>query len=377
VADGFSRTYQTVSVRDWCQRHESPYRVLVPPREDVTYGPCYGPDPGFGPTTQITLPETYLAEVFGCQTLGGFGVVLADGEALLDIALGSDRFDLTSGEPIQVANRDIVGVNVDRVESYPITEGILLESWFAANYHHWLVEHLTKLSLVEDVDPTVPLLVDAKALDIPQLGEALRALTDRPVIGLQWNVLYPVDHLWVPSNLFGTSPGLKHGLEVEIGDATVAREGIKWLRDRLAPPRPWPYTGRRIYIDRRAATAPVRLANGDEVRAVFEEFGFVVVRPAEMSFAEQQATFGHADVIAGESGAGMTNVLLAPASTVMVCMQARRWPLNIYSDLAAYGNQKSLFLVGDLMPSPPNPGQECFRMDGDLLRNELTRILRR
>jgi capsular polysaccharide biosynthesis protein len=346
----------------------------MPERQDVTYGPCYEPYPGFGPTTPITLPEAYLAEVHDCQALGGFGVVLADGEALLDIALGSDRFDLTSGEPMPVANRDTVGVNAERVESHHISEGILMESWFAANYHHWLVEHLTKLSLVEDVDPTVPLLVDAKALDIPQLGEALRALTDRPVIGLQWNVLYPVDHLWVPSNLFGTSPGLKHGLEVEIGDATVAREGIKWLRDRLAPPRPWPYKGRRVYIDRRAVRAPVRLTNGDEVRYIFEEFGFETVRPAEMSFAEQRDTFGHADVIAGESGAGMTNVLLAPASTVMVCMQARRWPLNIYSDLAAYGKQRSFFLVGDSIPSPA-VGQNSFKMDGDLLNETLARIL--
>ena len=374
MTDSFISTYRTVSVKDWCQRHGTSYRVMLPERQDVTYGPCYEPDPGFGPTTPITLPEAYLAEVHDCQVLGGFGVVLADGEALLDIALGSDRFDLTSGEPISVANRDIVGVNAERVES-PIGEGILLESWFAANYHHWLVEHLTKLSLVEDVDPTVPLLVDAKIFSTPQLIEALRALTDRPVIGLRWNVLYPVDRLWVPSNLFGTSPGLKRGFELEIGDATVAREGIKWLRDRLAPPRP--YTGRRIYIDRRAAMAPTRLSNCDEVRAIFEEFGFETIRPTEMTFAEQRAIFGDADVIAGESGAGMSNVLLAPASTEVICMQAQRWPINIYSDLAAYGKQRSLFLVGDPMPSPGDVGvgQECFRMDGDLLRQTLSRIL--
>jgi hypothetical protein len=267
-----------------------------------------------------------------------------------------------------------VRVQAAGVSEQSIPEGILLQSWFAANYHHWLVEHLTKLSLVEDVDPTVPLLVDARIFSTPQLIEALRALTDRPVIGLRWNVLYPVDRLWVPSNLFGTSPGLKRGFELEIGDATVAREGIKWFRDRLAPPRPWPYTGRRIYIDRRAVMAPVRLLNVDDVMRTFAEFGFETVRPAEMSFAEQRSTFGGAAYIAGESGAGMTNVLLSPASTMMICMQARRWPLNIYSDLAAYGKQRSLFLVGDSIPSPA-VGQDGFRLDTDLLRDTLASIL--
>jgi capsular polysaccharide biosynthesis protein len=177
--------------------------------------------------------------------------------------------------------------------------------------------------------------------------------------------------------MFGTGPNLQRGLEVEIGDVTVSRLAIEWLRKRLAPTEP---CKARIYIDRRAVMAPVRLLNGDDVERTFADFGFETVHPAEMSFAEQRAVFGNAAYIAGETGAAMTNVLLAPSSTVMICMQARRWPLSIYADLCTYGGQRNLFFVGEpatgeVDGTDGRTYQSGFRMGGDLLRNRLREIL--
>jgi hypothetical protein len=376
MSDGYQATFTVSTVQNWCASRGLPYQALIPEREDFTYGPCYDRQPGFGPRTAIRLPEAYMAEVDG-HVLGGWGIVLTERTALWDILRcpRADRFNLAS-PMVPVANRDFVTVRVDSVCDVPIPAGILLESWFAANYHHWLVEHLPRLQLVEmaGVPADVPLLVDSKAMAVPQLVSALRALTDRDVIPLEWGVQYEVEHLYVPSYLFGTGPDLRGSLEVEIGDVTLAPEAIRYLRSRLIPPQS--QSKRRIYIDRRAAMAPVRLRNGDAVRAVFEEFGFQTVSPGRLSFEEQRDLFAGAAVIAGESGAAMTNVVLAPQSATMICMQAQRWPLNIYSDLAAYGGQRSMFIVGNVVPGGPmQTYQASFEIDLSQLRGVLGEVL--
>jgi len=346
---------------------------LIPEVESLTYGPYYGPDPGISTPTAFLRPEAYLAEVHDCHVLGGFGVVFQGDEALLDLAMGSNRYDLSSGL-VPVVNRERVSIDVARVDDGTIPEGILLQSWFASNYHHWMVEHLPKLLLAEDVPPEVPLLVDGKGWEVPQLRDALCAVTDRKVIPLDWNVIYHVNRLHVPSNLFGTGPNLHRGLEVQVGDVTLYSEAIEWLRGRLTLTIPG---HRRIYIDRRAVMAPVRLKNGDEVQQIFEDFGFETVHPADMTFAEQRGMFGDAAYVAGETGAAMTNVLLAPSSTVMICMQAQRWPLNIYADLCTYGGQRNLFIAGNPAPGETDGRtyQAAFTVDIDLLSETLVRIL--
>jgi capsular polysaccharide biosynthesis protein len=124
--------------------------------------------------------------------------------------------------------------------------------------------------------------------------------------------------------------------------------------------------------------APVRLRNGNEVRAVFEEFGFETVSPGNMTFAEQRAVFGNASIIAGESGAAMTNIIFTPQSTPMICLQAQRWPLNVYADVCTYGGQQNMFIVGTEVYDPLQAHQTYqrpFEIDTPALRATLADIL--
>jgi capsular polysaccharide biosynthesis protein len=358
-----------------------PYTPLIPARRGFTYAPSYDRF-GTGPATEFNVPEAYVAEIPNCSVIGGWGVVFpGDGRALWDVAQceQADRFCLISTELPHV-DRQRIEAGFVSVSETPIPTGILLQSWFASNFHHWLIEHLPRLSLIEQVGVPdgVPILVDSRAMDIPQLVEALAAYNPqgRQIIPLQPGVKYNVGKLYVPSCLFGTGPNLRPGLNVEIGDVTLHREAITWLRERFAPvERPGT---RRIYIDRRAKMAPIRLSNGADVQAVFEEFGFETVRPGTMSFAEQRDLFGDASIIAGESGAALTNIVLAPQSTKLIVMQASRWDLNVYGDMAAYGDQECLFVVGDIIRNAFSafmPYQAAFNMNPDSLRAILADIL--
>jgi Glycosyltransferase 61 len=367
-------TYQPITVREWCNAGQGRYTPKLPERVGITYAPNYGPGFKLGEGTQYPQPEAYVAEFDNVSVVGGQGFVLADTVALFDPLFGPRAFRYSfNNSVVTTSTTELFSVSIKKA-SREIPEGVLVQSWFGMNYHHWLVEHLSKTMLLEDIPPTIPLLIDDRVLATPQLLEALAVVDPqhRPYIPLQYGYEYQVEHLILPSNLFGTGPDLQWGLGVEVGDVTVDREAVEYIRRRVASKG---RGSRRIYIDRIPLNAPIRLRNRDEVRAVFEEFGFEVVYPAGLTFAEQRTLFSRTSVIAGESGAAMTNVLLAPESTVMICMQATHFPLQVYADLCAYGGQRSIFLVGDTDPVSGPTYQASFTYPADRLRDELARIL--
>jgi capsular polysaccharide biosynthesis protein len=81
----------------------------------------------------------------------------------------------------------------------------------------------------------------------------------------------------------------------------------------------------RIYVSRRGIESFRSLHNEDEVEAAMMRLGFTIVRPQELPFDEQVATFSRARVIAGPHGAGLTNAAFAPAGCLVVDLCADSW----------------------------------------------------
>jgi hypothetical protein len=99
-------------------------------------------------------------------------------------------------------------------------------------------------------------------------------------------------------------------------------------------------------VERRGAQ---RLINKLEVRMAFEGAGYQTVHPEDMTFEEQRTLFGRASSIAGESGGGMANLVLAPSDCTFICLQTPiEW--NLYAMLAGFGGQPASFVNG--FPSP-------------------------
>ncbi len=73
-----------------------------------------------------------------------------------------------------------------------------------------------------------------------------------------------------------------------------------------------PQPSRRLYVER-PGTDHRSLDNAAEARGVLEAHGFETVHPGTMGFADQVALFAQASHIAGPLGAGLTNMLFAPA----------------------------------------------------------------
>lgn len=90
-------------------------------------------------------------------------------------------------------------------------------------------------------------------------------------------------------------------------------------------PRQRSVAGRRLCISRRNLEASTRGAwRVFETRALFEEMavsrGYEIVRPEELSFAEQIPLFANVSHIVGEHGSGMHAALFAPPGTVVGCI---------------------------------------------------------
>ncbi|HEY7522031.1 MAG TPA: glycosyltransferase family 61 protein [Candidatus Limnocylindrales bacterium] len=73
----------------------------------------------------------------------------------------------------------------------------------------------------------------------------------------------------------------------------------------------------KVYLSRdRIAKRPI--ANEIDVATAFERRGFTVVRPEELSFAEQLELYARASVIAGFAGSQLHNLLFARSGTVVI-----------------------------------------------------------
>lgn len=239
-------------------------------------------------TTRYSVPATFACRVpdaFVNVPLGG--VVTSDGIGLAQSAV---RGVLETVPLPQEARSTVEG---------PV---VPLLGWGAdENYGHWLLDVLPRLELLGD-DPDV---VYAVSDPVPPWQRAA------------------LDLLGIPSaRVRPLVPGWHR-----VGEAVVCvaaerstvphRAHLLDLRTRLldaagagpAPPA-------RIFVSRARSRRP--LANEAELLPVLSSFGFDVVFPEELSFADQIRLFARAEAVAGLNGTGMLNELFCPSGAAII-----------------------------------------------------------
>jgi capsular polysaccharide biosynthesis protein len=89
------------------------------------------------------------------------------------------------------------------------------------------------------------------------------------------------------------------------------------LRERLLARAPPPTPARRVYVSRRAYPMRV-MVNEPALEAALAARGFRIVRAERLSVADQIALIRGAEVVVGATGAGLSNVLVAPEGCKVV-----------------------------------------------------------
>ena len=203
---------------------------------------------------------------------------------------------------------------------------LLLCHAFHRNYGHWLFDCLPYLLpwrgpiLQGSLAVLVPPLLDWQRRTLELLGVPASAVIEAS----EPSVL--CDSVIVPGlNSMDFEPMSKRKSSRLPQPGSTVVEAIQILRAGICPTAAIDLPS-RIYVSRRGIDSLFRtLCNEDEVEAVMIRLGFAVVRPQDLSFDEQVATFARARIIAGPHGAGLTNAAFAPRGCLVIDICADSW----------------------------------------------------
>jgi Glycosyltransferase 61 len=173
----------------------------------------------------------------------------------------------------------------------------LLWGW---SHYHWVLDVLPRLSIVDRFDRLRDMPLILPGLTPPQ-RESLQILGIRPeriaeFHGNHWHV----ENLYYPSTLGFT------------GNPTSL--AVQWLRERFAS---FSQARKRLYVSRTDARER-RVINEADLLKEIVAFGFEVVCPSGMPFADQVRLFSQAQIILGPHGGGLANSVFAPPGATVI-----------------------------------------------------------
>ncbi|MDR3468480.1 MAG: glycosyltransferase 61 family protein [Xanthobacteraceae bacterium] len=218
---------------------------------------------------------------------------------------------------------------------------LLLCHAFHRNYAVWLLDCLPILMPWRDLlrqgrlAILVPPLTDWQRRTLQLLGVPASAI----IVAQEPSVL--CDDVIIPGLLPVASEPTAEPVEPAIDPATesishdlrqpgaAVIETIQLLRNGIHP-TPGTTSPEYVYVSRRGTDSFRQLTNEDEVEEAMRQLGFAVVRTEELSFDDQVATFARARIIAGPNGAGLNNIVFAPAGCLLLDLCADSWPNSLF-----------------------------------------------
>jgi|GEM_PF-989424 len=238
-----------------------------------------------------------------------------------------------------------------------------------ANYAHWVLRNLLKLSLLENaaLPAGLPFLVGENLRGWQRAYLALLDIPEARLLPVPAGQIVACRRLYVPTQL-RNHPRMA--------------DGIAWLRARLAPQLAGRRTddgGALLYASRREQTNR-RLLNEDAVEAMLAQMGFRIIVPGEMTVPAQIEAFARARVVVAPHGAALANMVFAPpeATLVEICSSAILHMGEVRYLAGAAGQQVRTVVSEDLGAAPAGGGPEMhrdYRVSVEALRATVSDVL--
>lgn len=238
----------------------------------------------------------------------------------------------------------------------------------AGNYYHWLIDSLPRLHLLKKAgfwDKIDYFLVyDGQRRFVV---DSLRALGIRPgqVLDLRTHRHFVADRLLV------TSPVRGAGTHTPQWACSFLRQE---LHAAAAPQTFSPF----VYLSRRDAPAR-HVLNEPAVEALLRPYGFETHLLSDYSFGQQLALFAGARAVVAPTGAGLANLVFAPAGTPVVELFPKHFTVVEYPELCYRLNLRHRYLVADAANGPLTSRRAGWRenltVDLNALRSCLHQIL--
>lgn len=334
----------------------------------------------------LAVPSVQAIEILDAEVMGKCDFVFTQSRCLHHGLYRWER-DLPAEEMHGMLGIDVKRKRVARYTKVKETaivldQAISLIGSASANYVHWLTETAPKLALIDEVDglKAYPLVIDAGLH--PNILESLNCLNthSREIVPLERGQLCKVGKLIAITPVAYAPFDYRRGFAperegIDPGWAMFVPRGLHALREKLLSRTGsgGPAPGRRLYLRRTSQFRPMR--NAAEVEALLSEFGFQVIEPETLSFAEQIRLFSAAESIVAQAGAALGNMIFAPQGCRVVILSA--WsPYSIYyyfSNLASIFGQKCTYTLcePDSQEGNAHPAHKELKVDIQALREAI------
>jgi hypothetical protein len=374
------KVHELSCIKSHALKHKSKYEIIYPEQYVNVFPPYYFNDRN-KIVKKVKQPEIYLAEFKKVSIVGNNNFILTnDGKCLIDFRTQTDakRIDVLYG-CVKYFEKKSILIDIPRGSKKIIERGILLSGIASYNYYHWLIDYLSRLQLINNKNEysDIPLIVDQICKEIPQLKQSLNILKARgqQVIYIKPDQQYHVKRLIVPSQCSWNVINLKKNVLLKETDSLISKQAINFLRNNsLFLVGKTGSFAKRIYISRYSTKS--RKFNEFEIQNIFIKSGFSVIYPEKMTFAEQVKVFSNAQIIAGATGAGLSNIIFSPPKAKIICLVSQKMDFSGFSNIAGLNSQEMIFLAGKPILDNTLPYYQAnFYMDPDYVRHALKTIL--
>lgn len=191
-----------------------------------------------------------------------------------------------------------------------LKSAIKIGGMFGFNYYHFMYQLLPRLLESNDIDPSVPILLDDSARDIASMRQLVEWCNTekREVIYMGYDVAYKVEDLYTISSPNFCVPNMKKSCPRNIPKAAYSKDCLMKMREILLPFAEREDTPKRIYICRSKA-GKRRRYNEQELLSAVEPYDVKPLYPEELTIAGQMNVFRGANIIIAPTGAALSNLL--------------------------------------------------------------------
>ena len=272
---------------------------------------------------------------------------LAGGKIIGDLRLAVTRDDVVIGgmQTIYAAENPSTHYALHRkrfrLPSYRSGRALLMGTAISENYYSWLIESLSRWKMVQAAG------------------------------------YHEYDHVLLCEHPFRFQEEVLDRLQIPAHKRLRLRKGNVYQFERLiVPDMPYPLrqvvpwtceTARSLFPDRgggpekifisRSATPKRRLLNETALESRLQCLGFTSVKPEKYSVADQAKLFGSARYVVAAHGAGLTNMVFAPAGATLIELLHPVALRPTYTNLSAACNQHYYPIIGKIAPGP-HPGNK-------------------
>ena len=186
--------------------------------------------------------------------------------------------------------------NKGNIDSYKLIEK---SSWImdekSRKFFHWMTDNLSRIGLLLKQNINDPIIIDQETYDCSFVNESIELLKVNYIITPS-NKFYKYKEVNVTSK---TAPSGNYNKELLNFISSELKKGVSDLPKS---------NKKRIWISRNR-TNHRKIKNENEIREIFENYGFNIVYPEQNNLIENIKLFNGAEWVAGLHGAGLTNMM--------------------------------------------------------------------